>query len=134
MFAKYFPDQIVEPSRIMYSNKKKVKDIMFALLPLVMNIALTIPNADAAQNIDIRASIAKMADEQFPKEKELIDHKNDELAFLHQNYKEFKEVHGVLTMIEKIPLCYNLVKYHIILKRKFIAALESGEFFKAYPD
>lgn len=41
----------------------------------------------------------------------------------------------MLTVIEKMPLCYNLLKYYIVLKRNFIDRLVSGKIVECYnPD
>lgn len=41
----------------------------------------------------------------------------------------------MLTVIEKMPLCYNLLKYYIVLKRNFIDRLVSGKIVEFYnPD
>lgn len=84
--------------------------------------------------MDLRQSLAIPISnsEKYPREKEFLYHKNSEIEFLYNNYKEFKEVHGVLTVIEKMPLCYNLLKYYIVLKRKFIDSLTSGKICQQY--
>ncbi len=52
---------------------------------------------------------------------------------MYNNYKEFSESHGVLTKIEKMPLCYNLIKYYIILKRNFMQQIKSQSICKEEP-
>ena len=77
----------------------------------------------------IRSTI-KPKDKNYPEEKEFFERKNDEIDFLYDNYKDFSSINGVLKFIEILPLCYNLLKYYIILKRNFIKDINNGKFFK----
>lgn len=58
--------------------------------------------------------------------------KNSEVEFLYMNYLEFESSKGVVNSAEKYSLCFNLLKYYIILKRKFIQSLKNGSICKQY--
>ena len=86
---------------------------------------------DEEDTILLRSTI-RPKNKEFPNEKDFLQRKNDEIEFLSDNYKEFKNSKGILKLIESTPLCYNLLKYYIILKRKFLSELQSGAFIKQY--
>lgn len=86
VFKKFFPNQIDEVSQILYSKKIKIKD---AKIP--RNTVPQMKNTES-ENVDLRQSLAIYISnsEKYPKEKEFIYHKNSEIEFLYNNYKEFQ--------------------------------------------
>jgi hypothetical protein len=77
----------------------------------------------------IRSTI-RPKDKNYPEEKEFFERKNDEIDFLYDNYKDFSSTNSVLKFIEILPLCYNLLKYYIILKRNLVKDIKNGKFFQ----
>lgn len=39
-----------------------------------------------------------------------------------------------MTLLEKFPLCYNIAKYYIILKKKYLNDIKTQALFKEYPN
>lgn len=44
----------------------------------------------AAENVHLRLSVIRPLEGSYPKEKAFVEHKNDEINFLYENFKEFK--------------------------------------------
>ena len=70
-------------------------------------------------------SVIRKKNQSFPMEKEILERKKDEIDFLRDNAEVFYECGEVLKTQEKLMLSYNLLKYYVILLRKFKAGLNS---------
>ena len=86
LFSKHFP-MVTPASKILYANKFKSKIVQQS-----GKKELTIPHVSDEDNI--RASVSRIAkvDKKFPKEKEILERKKDEIDFLKENADDFLQV------------------------------------------
>jgi hypothetical protein len=130
IFKEYFPEEIDERSKIMYVSKNKMKVKEVGKVGVQES-----KESPENENVSLRQSMALEigVGEPFPREKEFLFHKNSEIEFLLRNCEEFGEVHGLLTVVEKMPLCYNLLKYYLVLKRAFLRSVATEQLCSERP-
>jgi hypothetical protein len=63
--------------------------------------------------------LVKKIDDKFSEEKGLVERKKDEVDFLRDNSEIFDSCVGYLKPHERVMLAYNVLKYYIVLLRKF---------------
>lgn len=79
-------------------------------------------------------SVIRKKNKSFPVQKEILERKKDEIDFLKDNAEEFLGCGNILKIHEKLMLSFNVLKYYIILLRKFRSELNANSLTKTYPN
>lgn len=79
-------------------------------------------------------SVIRKKNQTFPAEKEVLERKKDEIDFLRDNAEEFMDCGNILKIHEKLMLSYNIMKYYVILLRKFKSTLNPNSLNTLYPN
>jgi len=131
VFAKHFP-VVHEASKILYSKKFQPSKIIKG--KNTSRFSNPGKQGDGEDNIRSTVSVIRKKNKNFPEEKDLLEKRKDEVDFLRDNSEVFYECVEFLKPHERLMLTYNVLKYYIVLLRKFKKNLNKDSLNQLYPN
>ena len=128
IFAKHFP-VVAEASKILYGKKFQSKIVK---KPAQKKFG---DKKKEEEEDDIRtpSCMVRKKVKNFPEEKEALERKKDEIDFLRDNAEVFYESIEFMEPHVRLMLSYNLMKYYVVLLRKFKGLLNKNSLNERYP-
>ena len=128
VFKKYFPNASVE-SQILYKTKFKSERLKKGKLKNKLSSKVS-----ELRNKTLSPSVISASEEtDYERQHQIVKRQQQQIGFLWTIVHDCEYLQGKVQEVKLIMVKYNLVKYYILLLRKYLHSFERTSYSKKYP-